>query len=210
MSLYLRELNIILFLIIMNIQIIFSETKKCYSIFNCKKCPELDICEICSKGYILNKKKNKCIKASVSSFNSFTINSKHKPSEKSFSKINVSSSIKPFLNNINSSLIKKNIDEVVLSPKHSNILLSKISSDYLKNEEKSFQKYYDKFNKSINLINQKYSDNDFYYRITLAWIILLIVVLAILLIFYLSRKVRNRFEYVTDDLEELSRIVNIR
>ena len=209
MSLYLRKLNIILFLIIMNIQIIFSEAKKCYSIFNCKKCPELDICEICSKGYILNKKKNKCIKASVPPSNSFTIISKDKPSEKNFSKINISSSIKPVLNIINSSSIKINIDEVILSSKHSNIILSNISSDYIKIEEKSFQNDFVKFNKSINIINQKYPNNDFYYRITLAWIIMLIVVLAILLIIHLYRKKRNKFEYVSDDQEEL-RIVNIR
>ena len=37
-----------------------SEEEKCYSIKNCLSCPELDYCEKCETGFLLNKPKTKC------------------------------------------------------------------------------------------------------------------------------------------------------
>ena len=90
--------------------------------------------------------------------------------------------------------------------------MSNISSDYLKKEDENIPIY--KYNQSINMINNistnpKYLDKDFYFRITIAWIVLIILVLAILLILYFFRKARKSIEYI-DDIEEISRIVNIR
>ena len=61
--LFLNKKKIILSLIVIQIGFIFSENDKCYSIYHCKKCPELDICEECFEGYILNEEKTKCSKS---------------------------------------------------------------------------------------------------------------------------------------------------
>ena len=214
MSLYLKEqYKIILFLIIMYIKLMISKSQKCYSIYKCKKCPEIDICEICLKGYFLNKKKNKCIKSSFSLSNTFPIVSRFKSSENFFSKKNTSSTLKHLDRNFKYSTIKSNIKEIILHAKNYNIIkVSYISSDSLKKENENIPIYFAKFNQSMTKINanSKYSDNDFYFRITIAWIVLLIVVLVILLKLYFSKKARERIEYIHEDPEEISRIVNIR
>ncbi len=53
----------IFFLLIIFIQIssIKSYPGQCYSILNCEICPELDFCEKCLNGFILNKVRTKCI-----------------------------------------------------------------------------------------------------------------------------------------------------
>ena len=58
----LKRKNIIFsFLItILQISIILSNEERCYSIKNCLKCPELDICEQCELGFTLSKPKTKC------------------------------------------------------------------------------------------------------------------------------------------------------
>jgi len=58
----LKSPNIIFLILIITLQItlIISEEEKCYSIQNCKKCPELDYCEECEQGYERNKAKTKC------------------------------------------------------------------------------------------------------------------------------------------------------
>ena len=97
--------KIILFLNIIYIKILISKAQKCYSIYNCKKCPELDISEIGLKGYFLNKKKNKYIKSLFSLSNKFPILSRFKSSEKLFSKINTSINLQNLEKNINNSSI---------------------------------------------------------------------------------------------------------
>ena len=88
----------------MQLKLILSEEEKCYSIYHCKKCPELDICEKCSRGYILNEDKSKCIpkeiKSSASASTSFSEINSSKSSQKSSSKekINISSSQKSSAN----------------------------------------------------------------------------------------------------------------
>ena len=125
--------KIILFLNIIYIKILISKAQKCYSIYNCKKCPELDICQIYLKGYFLNKKKNKCIKNLFSLSNKIPILSRFKPSEKLFSKINTSINLQSLEKNINNSSINRNIDEVISYHKFYNIIkASNISSDYIK------------------------------------------------------------------------------
>ena len=44
----------------LQITLITSVNEKCYSIKNCATCPELDICEQCLEGFIINKSKTKC------------------------------------------------------------------------------------------------------------------------------------------------------
>ena len=53
----------IFFLLIIFIQLSSTESNpnKCYSILNCEKCPELDFCEKCLDGFIMNNPKTKCI-----------------------------------------------------------------------------------------------------------------------------------------------------
>ena len=170
MSLYSKEqYKNILFLIIMHIKILLSKAQKCYSIYNCKKCPELDICEICLKGYFLNKKKNKCIKNSIPLSYTFPIVSRFKSTEKYFSKINTSSALKTLEISFNYSSASTNIKEVISYPKlYNKIKMSNISSDYLKKEDENIPIY--KSNQSINKINNisanpKYLGKDFYFRI---------------------------------------------
>ena len=215
MYLYSKEqYKIILFLIIMHIKILLSKAQKCYSIYNCKKSPELDICEICLKGYSLNKTKNKCIKSPFPLSITFPKVSVFKLSEKYFSKINASSALKPLDKNFNYSSIRININEIISYPKVYDIIkVSNISSNYIKKEDESIPIY--KHKQSINKtnsisINPKNLDNDFYFRISICWIVLIIVVLVILIILYFSRKERERIKCINDDLEEISRIVNIR
>ena len=59
----------IFFLLIIFIQIylIKSDSLKCYSILNCETCPELDFCEKCLKGFILNKGKTECYNKKLNS-----------------------------------------------------------------------------------------------------------------------------------------------
>ena len=213
MSLYLKKYKFLLFLITIHIKNLLSKPQKCYSINNCQKCIKLDICEICLKGYFLNKKKNKCIKSSVSLSNNISLVSRFKSSEKFFSKMNISSTLKSLENNFNYSSISINIDEVIPNPKHYNIIkLPYISSAHFKKEDENILIHIDKYSQSINKINvnAENRDNDFYFRITIAWIFLLIVLLVILLILYFSKLIRNRIKYSHDDLEEISRIVDIR
>ena len=58
----------ILFIILIVIQlvIILTEDEKCYSIYFCIKCPDLDICEKCIEGYELISDKTKCIISNTS------------------------------------------------------------------------------------------------------------------------------------------------
>lgn len=49
-----------LLIIMLQISIIFSSEEKCYSIENCKSCPDLDFCEECQSGFKINKAKTKC------------------------------------------------------------------------------------------------------------------------------------------------------
>ena len=58
----LKRKNIIFsFLItILQISIILSNEERCYSIKNCLRCPELDLCEQCELGFTLSKPKTKC------------------------------------------------------------------------------------------------------------------------------------------------------
>ena len=59
----------IFFLLIIFVQIclIKSDSLKCYSILNCETCPELDFCEKCLNGYILNKEKTECYNKKLNS-----------------------------------------------------------------------------------------------------------------------------------------------
>ena len=50
-----------LLIIFIQISSIKSNQKKCYSILNCETCPELDVCEKCLNGFIINKPQTKCI-----------------------------------------------------------------------------------------------------------------------------------------------------
>ena len=58
----LKPKNIIFSFIItiLQISIILSNEERCYSIKNCLRCPELDLCEQCELGFTLSKPKTKC------------------------------------------------------------------------------------------------------------------------------------------------------
>ena len=58
-----KTIKNIFFLLIIFIQLSSTESNpnKCYSILNCEKCPELDFCEKCLDGFIMNNPKTKCI-----------------------------------------------------------------------------------------------------------------------------------------------------
>ena len=53
----------IFFLLITTIQfsLILSGNEKCYSIYNCLRCDELDYCDECIQGFILNNERTKCL-----------------------------------------------------------------------------------------------------------------------------------------------------
>ena len=59
---FFKNKNILFCVLIINLQISFisSNFEKCYSIANCLRCPELDICDECKSGFLLNKPKTKC------------------------------------------------------------------------------------------------------------------------------------------------------
>ena len=59
--LFFLKKKMLIILIIIKIEIILTENEKCYSIYHCKKCPELGVCEKCEKGYNLNSDQSKCI-----------------------------------------------------------------------------------------------------------------------------------------------------
>ena len=54
----------VFFFLIATIQftLIISVPEKCYSIRNCVACEELDFCDECEKGFLLNEAKTKCSK----------------------------------------------------------------------------------------------------------------------------------------------------
>ena len=57
----LKRLHFFLLIILLQISLILSESsEKCYSIKNCEICPELDLCEKCKQGFVLNTPKTKC------------------------------------------------------------------------------------------------------------------------------------------------------
>ena len=59
---FFKNKNIFFCVLIINLQLSFisSNFEKCYSIANCLSCPELDICDECKSGFLLNKPKTKC------------------------------------------------------------------------------------------------------------------------------------------------------
>ena len=63
MSFLFSNMKIFLIILLIQLKIILNEDENCYSIYHCKICPDLDICEKCAEGYILNSEHTKCIKS---------------------------------------------------------------------------------------------------------------------------------------------------
>ena len=63
MSFLFSNMKIFLIILLIQLTIILNEDENCYSIYHCKICPDLDICEKCAEGYILNSEHTKCIKS---------------------------------------------------------------------------------------------------------------------------------------------------
>ena len=207
-----------LLLLALQLKIILSENEKCYSIYFCKTCPDLDICEKCVKGYILNEDKSKCIlnekQISASSSKSSPI---EKSSAKSSIKSSKKSSAKPSIKSPKKSsaqIIKpkpspitpsKNVEQKKPSPSLNAKTSQKSSNNVLKFPPPSF-------NNPIPNINQYIpkKEDDFYSRITLYWIAILAIALVILLIIYCSKKAWYKVNFCQDDQEEASKIIYIR
>ena len=207
-----------LLLLALQLKIILSEKEKCYSIYFCKTCPDLDICEKCVKGYILNEDKSKCIlnekQISASASKSSPI---EKSSAKSSIKSSKKSSAKPSIKSSKKSsaqIIKpkpspinpyKNVEQKKPSPSLNAKTSQKSSNDVQKFPTPSF-------NNPIPNINQYIpkKEDDFYSRITLYWIAILAIVLVILLIIYCSKKAWYKVNFCQDDQEEASKIIYIR
>jgi hypothetical protein len=209
-----------LLLLALQLKIILSEKEKCYSIYFCKTCPDLDICEKCVKGYILNEDKSKCIlnekQISASASKSSPI---EKSSAKSSIKSSKKSSAKPSIKSPKKSsaqIIKpkpkpspitpsKNVEQKKPSPSLNAKTSQKSSNDVQKFPPPSF-------NNPIPNINQYIpkKEDDFYSRITLYWIAILAIALVILLIIYCSKKAWYKVNFCQDDQEEASKIIYIR
>ena len=209
-----------LLLLALQLKIILSEKEKCYSIYFCKTCPDLDICEKCVKGYILNEDKSKCIlnekQISASASKSSPI---EKSSAKSSIKSSKKSSAKPSIKSPKKSsaqIIKpkpkpspitpsKNVEQKKPSPSLNAKTSQKSSNNVLKFPPPSF-------NNPIPNINQYIpkKEDDFYSRITLYWIAILAIALVILLIIYCSKKAWYKVNFCQDDQEEASKIIYIR
>ena len=209
-----------LLLLALQLKIILSEKEKCYSIYFCETCPDLDICEKCVKGYILNEDKSKCIlnekQISASASKSSPI---EKSSAKSSIKSSKKSSAKPSIKSPKKSsaqIIKpkpkpspinpyKNVEQKKPSPSLNAKTSQKSSNNVLKFPPPSF-------NNPIPNINQYIpkKEDDFYSRITLYWIAILAIALVILLIIYCSKKAWYKVNFCQDDQEEASKIIYIR
>ena len=218
--LLLQNYKYFLLLLALQLKIILSEKEKCYSIYFCKTCPDLDICEICVKGYILNEDKSKCIlnekQISASASKSSPI---EKSSAKSSIKSSKKSSAKPSIKSPKKSsaqIIKpkpkpspitpsKNVEQKKPSPSLNAKTSQKSSNNVLKFPPPSF-------NNPIPNINQYIpkKEDDFYSRITLYWIAILAIALVILLIIYCSKKAWYKVNFCQDDQEEASKIIYIR
>ena len=209
-----------LLLLALQLKIILSENEKCYSIYFCKTCPDLDICEKCVKGYILNEDKSKCIlnekQISASA-------SKSSPIEKSSAKSSIKSSKKSSAKPSIKSPKKSSAQIIKPKPKPSPITPSKnveqkkpspsLNAKTSQKSSNNVQKFPPpSFNNPIPNINQYIpkKEDDFYSRITLYWIAILAIALVILLIIYCSKKAWYKVNFCQDDQEEASKIIYIR
>ena len=130
--LFIQKYNFFILLLALQLKIILSEEEKCYSIYNCKICPELDICEKCNKGYILNEDKSKCILEEIKSSSSGTKSSPEiipsKSSEKSSAKESISSFKKSSTKESISSSQKSSAKQSISSSQKSSVKQSISSS----------------------------------------------------------------------------------
>ena len=121
--LFIQKYKLFILLLTLKLKIILSVEEKCYSIYNCKICPELDICEKCNKGYFLNEDKSKCIleeiKSSSSASNSSPEIIPSKSSQKSPAKESISSSQKSSAKESISSSQKSSAKESISSSQKS-------------------------------------------------------------------------------------------
>ena len=214
--LLIQKYKYFLLLLVLQLKIILTEVEKCYSIYFCKTCPDLDICEKCAKGYILNQDKSKCIlkvnKITASASKSLP-KENISPIKKSSAKPSIKSSKKFSAQIINPSPITP--PQIIEQKKPSPSFNAPIFQQPSRGSSNNVQRFSPPpFNNPIPNINQyrPKTDDDFYSRITLYWIAILAVVLVILLIIYCSKKVWHKvaFNYCEDNQEEASRIVYIR
>jgi len=207
--LLIKKYKYFLLLLALQLKIILSEEEKCYSIYFCKKCPDLDICEICSKGYILNQDKSKCILEKKISKNISPIQK-----SKSSAKTSIKSSKKSSAQIISkpSSITPPNFFEQKKPSFSFNAQNLQKTSQKSSNNIQKFSP--PPFNNPIPNINQytPKTDDDFYSKITLYWIAILAIVLVILLVVYCSKKAWHKvaYSYCEDSQEDSSRIVYIR
>ena len=133
--------KIFLFLILIQIQIIFSENDKCYSISHCKKCPNSDKCEQCEIGYKLSSDYKNCLSISdnnvgslrkTSSSSSNSTNSAQKSASMasnkglgSFSMNNNNNN--PYSSQVNKSLTMANQFPATTSAKNSSLQVNNLS-----------------------------------------------------------------------------------
>ena len=214
--LLIQKYNYFLLLLTLQIKIILSQEEKCYSIYFCKKCPDLDICEICAKGYILNLDKSKCILEKKKSSSSASKSSPKKnisPIQKSSAKASIKSSKKSSAKSIKPSPITPPnfFEQKKPSFSFNAQNLQKTSQKSSNNVQKFSPPPFNNPIPNINQYNPK-KDDDFYSKITLYWIVILAIALVILLIIYCSKKAWHKiaYSYCEDSQEEASRIIYIR
>ena len=180
----LKSPNIIFLILIITLQItlIISEEEKCYSIQNCIKCPELDYCEECEKGYARNKAKTKCGGGKDSE------DEEIKPS--SSSNLQAQSSNSSVTSNKNNKILNKPSISVNKAPNNpfQNVPIS------------SLQRFKDKDanNEIINKI------------LVFILIILILSIIASVIYNFVKKKMMNKGYIEDDGQEETSKVVYIR
>ena len=181
----LKSPNFIFLILIITIQIslILSEEEKCYSIQNCIKCPELDYCEECEKGYARNKAKTKCGGGKDSEDEEIKSSSPSNSQTKSANKTSSSS---------------KNKENSVLNKP--NISVNKAPNNPFQNIPVS----------SLQKFKDRNANNEIINKILIFILIILVISIVVSAIYNFMRKKFGK-EYKEDDgQDEAAKVVYIR
>ena len=135
--------QIFVFLILIQIQIIFSENDKCYSINHCKKCPNSDKCEQCEIGYTLSSDYRNCLSISISDNNADSLRKTSSSSSNSTNSAQKSApmasnkglgsfsmnnnNVNPYSSQVNKSLTTANQFPATTSAKNSSLQVNNLS-----------------------------------------------------------------------------------
>ena len=181
----LKSPNFIFLILIITIQIslILSEEEKCYSIQNCIKCPELDYCEECEKGYARNKAKTKCGGGKDSEDEEIKSSSPSNSQTKSANKSSSSS---------------KNKENSVLNKP--NISVNKAPNNPFQNIPIS----------SLQRFKDKDANNEIINKILIFILIILILSIIASVVYNFVKKKMNKGYTEEDGQEETAKVVYIR